>query len=119
MSTTTLLIAFMVTVGAAAFGMVVLLRLARGLPGIPAWSRGSVRVDSARLRTYGVAAVVGVLILLVTRWPLAGLAAGVLVVLGPRGARWRRGGASAVGDDRGHRVVDRVAARHRRRRRRA
>ena len=84
MSTTTLLIAFLVTVGAAAFGMVVLLRLARGLPGIPAWSRGSVRVDSARLRTYGVAAVVGVLILLVTRWPLAGLAAGVLVVLGPR-----------------------------------
>jgi Flp pilus assembly protein TadB len=83
MTPTSLLLGFMVAVGAAAFGIVVLLRLARGRPAFPARSL-RVRIDPTRVRGYATAAVVGVLVLVLTRWPLAGVAACALVLLGPR-----------------------------------
>jgi tight adherence protein B len=79
-----LLLGFMTAVGAAAFGVVALLRLARGRSAFPSWSGAFLRFDPVRLRTYAAALAAAVLILLLTRWPLAGLAAGVLVLLGPR-----------------------------------
>ena len=83
MTPTSLLLGFIVAVGAAAFGIVALLRLARGRPAFPARSLRP-RIDPTRVRGYATAAVVGVLVLVLTRWPLAGVAACVLVLLGPR-----------------------------------
>jgi tight adherence protein B len=97
MSPTLMLVGFMAAIGAAAFGMLSLLRLSRGLPAVPRLSRQSVQVTSAtsarsaRVRACGAAAGAGVVVLLVTRWPLAGVAAMVLVLLGPR----MLGGAAA------------------------
>jgi tight adherence protein B len=84
MTATALMFGFLVAVGAAAVGVVALLRLASGSPALPAWPRGSVRLDPTRLRVVAAAGGAGVVTVVVTRWPLAGLAATALVLLGPR-----------------------------------
>ena len=119
MSTTTLLIAFMVTVGAAAFGMVVLLAAgarAAGHPGLVARIRPGRLGQAADLRRRrGRRCPDPPRDPLAARRPRGRRAGG----LGSAGARRRRGGTRQLATDRGHRVVDGVAARHRRRRRRA
>lgn len=77
--------AFVMVAAALALGVVGLLRLARGHSLVPSrrygWRR---RVDPARLRRVGLAAGAAVAVLLLTRWPTAAVAAGVVVVLWPR-----------------------------------
>jgi len=77
------LVGFMAAVGIAATGIVMIVRLATGGSAVP-----SLRPDLARwkasLRPYTVAVAVGVAVLLLTRWPLAGLAGGAVVGLWPR-----------------------------------
>ncbi len=77
------MVAFVGAVAAAALGGVVLIRLARGHSALPSWPR-SRPVDRPRLRQYGAAAGIGLVVLVVTRWPLAGAAAVALVLLWPR-----------------------------------
>ena len=72
--------AFMLLVAGFALGVMGLVRLACGHSLVP--ERRRVRtVDPAAVRRYGAALSVAVLVLLVTRWPVAALAAGALVVL--------------------------------------
>ena len=94
MTSGVLMLAFMGAVGAATFGVLALLRVARGRTAFPSMSIEAMRIDPRRVRHYGVATGAGLLILVVTRWPLAGLGAAALVLLGPRvlggGAEGRR-----------------------------
>jgi tight adherence protein B len=82
------LVAFMLTAAGFALGVVGLLRLARGLPLLPTRPARAARQvatrDPRRLRSYAMAAAIGAMVLLVTRWPVAGLAAAAMVALGPR-----------------------------------
>ena len=78
------LLAFLLAVTTAALGLLATIRLAGGKPAIPA-VRPQVWTDAAdRLRTLGIAAGAGMVVLLVTRWPLAGVAGGVITYLWPR-----------------------------------
>jgi tight adherence protein B len=77
------MLAFLLAVTAAALGVVATIRLARGKPAVPATSPRAWTVAADRLRKAGLAASAGVVVLLVTRWPLAGLAGGVVVYLWP------------------------------------
>lgn len=75
--------AFLVAVAAAAFGLLAMVRLARGDTAIPA-IRFDHHVDPTKTRQLAIAAAAGVLAILITRWPLAGIAAGAIVYLWPR-----------------------------------
>ena len=80
------LAAFLLMTAAFALGVTGLVRLGRGQPLFPSRPRkeGSRRIDPAVARTLAAALLVGVLVSVATRWPVAGLAAAALVVLGPR-----------------------------------
>ncbi|GAA0985068.1 hypothetical protein ENKNEFLB_01568 [Nocardioides aquaticus] len=84
---------FLAATAVAALGLVAILRLARGQSAVPRLSLGGA-VGRTKTRQVGVAAAVGVAALVLTRWPLAGLASGVIVFLWPRlfggGAAGRR-----------------------------
>ncbi|MGK2876885.1 MAG: type II secretion system F family protein [Nocardioides sp.] len=77
------LLAFLVAVAAAALGLVAMVRLARGVPAVPT-IRFDRHLDPAKTRQLTIAAAAGILAILITRWPLAGLAAGAIVYLWPR-----------------------------------
>lgn len=83
-SATASMLGFVLLVAAAAVGIVGMLRLARGLPLLPPRQRPTWRPDPRVLRSYVVATVVGLVVLLLNRWPVAGLAAAMLVVVWPR-----------------------------------
>jgi len=87
-----LMFGFMLLAGGCALGVVSLVALARGHSLVPQRSTLGTRIDQARLRALGLAAGAGLLALLLTRWPVAALAAAGLVVLAPRVF-----GGSAVG----------------------
>ncbi len=75
---------FLLSVLGTAVGLVAVVHLARGgslVPNQAVHGRGS--RDPERTRRVAVAVAAGLLVLLVTRWPAAGLAAGGLAVLGP------------------------------------
>ena len=74
---------FLITVAAAALGLIALVRLARHQPALSSVRR--VRsVDRAKVRQLACAATVALLAVVLTRWPLAGIAAGAIVLLWPR-----------------------------------
>lgn len=77
------MLGFLIMVAGAALGLLAVIRLARGLAPIPP-VRGRLAIDKARTRQTGIALGVGLAALLVTRWPLAGLAGAVIVWLWPR-----------------------------------
>lgn len=87
------MLGFLVAMAAAALGLIALIRLARGRSALPKLSFAGT-IDPVKTRQVGVAAAVGLVALVLTRWPLAGLAAGVIVLLWPRlfggGAAGRR-----------------------------
>ena len=87
------MLGFLVATAAAALGLVAILRLVRGRSALPKMSLPGT-IDPTRSRQAGVAAAVGLVALVLTRWPLAGLAAGVVVFFWPRlfggGAAGRR-----------------------------
>ena len=97
MSPAALLFAFLTTVAAAVLGVLALLRLARGLPALPQrrprWARTRALLGDRRtVRTVAAALSAGIVVVALTRWPLAGAAAVALVLLWPRVF-----GGSAVG----------------------
>ena len=76
---------FILAVGCATTGLLGVVCLARGVSLLPERRqrhRGS--GDPERLRRFAIGAAVGVVVLLLTRWPAAGIAAGGLTVLWPR-----------------------------------
>jgi tight adherence protein B len=76
---------FLVSVAATAVGLAALLHLARGgslTPTHPSPARH--RRDPGQLRRLAIGAAVGFAVLVLTRWPAAGLAAAGLAVLWPR-----------------------------------
>jgi len=89
----TAMLGFLAAVAAACVGVLAIARLARGKPALPRIeiSRAG---DRAKTRQVVVAVIVGIAAALATRWVLAGIAAGALVVLWPRlfggGAEGRR-----------------------------
>ena len=87
------MLGFLASSAAAALGLVAVLRLARGRRALPKLSLVGT-FDSSKTRQVGLAAAVGLAALVLTRWPLAGLAASVIVFLWPRlfggGAAGRR-----------------------------
>lgn len=79
------MLGFMLMASGFALGVIGLVRLARGRSLVPTRPRFSARrTDPRVLRSYAAAAALGVVVLVATRWPVAGLAAAGLVVLGPR-----------------------------------
>ncbi len=80
-----MMLAFLLAVAAAAFGIVGLLHLVRGGT-LRRTQRQSTRPprDPAQLRRAGLAAALALGVLVVTRWPAAALAAGGLSLLWPR-----------------------------------
>ena len=74
---------FLAAVIAAAAGLVAVVRLASGRSAVPR-IRLSTRLDSSRVRQAGLAVAAGLVALLLTRWPLAGIAAAAIVLLWPR-----------------------------------
>ena len=78
------MLAFMLVVAGFALGVVGVIRLARGHSLFPPRRKVLRAVDPAAVRAYGAALSLAVLVLLVTRWPVAALAAGALVVLWPK-----------------------------------
>ena len=74
---------FLVATAAAALGVMAIFRLTRGHDAFPKMSFHGA-IDRGRARQVGVAAAVGLAALVLTRWPLAGVAAAVIVVLWPR-----------------------------------
>lgn len=93
-------IGFLLAIAAAALGLIAIARLARGQSAMPAVTLDR-RIDPAKVRQLGGAVVVAVGALLVTRWPLAGVVAGVIVFLWPR----LFGGAAA-----GRRQLEKIEA---------
>ena len=77
------LLGFLVATAAAALGLMAILRLARGHDALPKVALAAA-IGRGRARQVGVAAAVGLAALVLTRWPLAGVAAAVIVVLWPR-----------------------------------
>lgn len=87
--------AFLLAVAACVVGVLGLVHLARGGSVLPERRTATRRQrDPAELRRWGLGVAVGLAVLLLTRWPAAGLAAGGLLVLWPRvfggGAAGRR-----------------------------
>jgi tight adherence protein B len=83
---------FLLAVAGVAVGLVALLHLGRGGSLLPAGPRPAhPRRDPAQMRRLLIGLALGLVILLLTRWPAAGIAAGGLAVL------WQRvfGGAAA------------------------
>lgn len=78
------MLAFMALAIGFAVGVVGMARLATGHSLIPARRKLVRRSDPKALRAYAGAAAAGLVVLVLTRWPVAGLAAGGLVILGPR-----------------------------------
>lgn len=78
------MLGFMLLAAGFALGLVGLMQLARGHRLVPARGSATTRVDPNTARRYVIALGVGVLVLLLTRWPAAGLAGTALVLLGPR-----------------------------------
>lgn len=87
------MLAFLLAVAAAALGALGIVRLARGQNALPKMELTHA-LERAKIRQVGVAVAVGLAALLVTRWPLAGIAAGAIVFLWSRlfggGAAGRR-----------------------------
>lgn len=85
--------AFLLAVAAVALGLVMMVRLAQGRSAVPPISFGR-RASKAERRRIVFAATVGLLVLVLTRWPLGGLAAIVVILMWPRlfggGAAGRR-----------------------------
>jgi len=77
------LLGFISAAALAAAGLLMVVRLIGGKPALPDLRPGLVRAK-AWLRPYVAALGVGILVLVLTRLPVAGLAAAVLVLLGPR-----------------------------------
>jgi tight adherence protein B len=87
------MLGFLLAVTAAALGVLAIVRLAGGKPALPK-IEVTPALDRTRTRQFGTALVIGLIALLVTRWPLAGVAAGTIVFFWPRlfggGAAGRR-----------------------------
>lgn len=77
------LLGFLTAAAAAALGLVALVRLARHQPAIPAVHLTRT-VDRAKARQLAFAVAAALLAVLLTRWPLAGIAAAAIVLLWPR-----------------------------------
>jgi Flp pilus assembly protein TadB len=84
MTSVVTMLGFIAAIASIALGLLALARLTRGRSAIPKWSLGHNKLSTDRVRHLGVAAGAGLLVLVVTRWPLAGLGAGVLVFAWPR-----------------------------------
>jgi hypothetical protein len=95
-----MMVGFLLAVAATACGLLVLVRLARGYDAIPIVQTRP-GFDPARARRLAFALVVAVTTVLLTGWPLAALAAGVVVLL----ARRLFGGAAV-----GRRQLEKIAA---------
>lgn len=78
------MIAFIAAVACVALGLMTLLRLARGRSAVPTWSPQHSKLGTDRLRHLGIAVGAGLVVLMLTRWPLAGVGAGILVFAWPR-----------------------------------
>ena len=77
------MLGFLTAVAAAALGLVALTRLALGKPAVPRMQLTRT-VDRAKFRQVGAASAAGLMAILLTRWPLAGIAAAAIVMLWPR-----------------------------------
>ncbi|MDX6310284.1 MAG: hypothetical protein QOI06_3330 [Nocardioidaceae bacterium] len=75
--------AFLLAIAAAALGVLGVVRLARGQSGLPKIELAQT-LDRAKTRQVGAAVAVGLAALVLTRWPLAGITAAVIVFLWPR-----------------------------------
>ena len=95
------MLAFIALVALAALGFVGLMILARGGSLIPTFSASSRVYDSRLIRQVGVAVAIGVIVLVVTRWPSAAIAAVAVSFLWPNIA----GGTSV-----GRRQLEKVEA---------
>lgn len=84
-SSSVLMLGFLLLAAGFALGVVALVRLSGGHSLIPTRRKPqATRRTDPRLRRYAAAAAVGMIVLVLTRWPVAGLAAAGLVVLAPR-----------------------------------
>lgn len=77
------MLGFLLAVVAASLGLLAVVRLSRGISALPGIQLRS-SLDRREARQVGVALIAALVALLVTRWALAGLAAGVVVFLWPR-----------------------------------
>lgn len=77
------MLGFLLAVTAAALGLIAMVRLARGHDALPT-IRVEHRFDATKTRQVGIAFAVAMAALVLTRWPLAAVAAGVIVFLWPR-----------------------------------
>jgi len=77
------MLGFVLAVAAAALGALAIVRLARGQTALPK-IEVTLALDGTKSRHVGVAVAVGLAAMLVTRWPLTGVAAAALVILWPR-----------------------------------
>lgn len=77
------MLGFLLAVMAASLGLLAFARLSRGNSALPSIQLRSY-LDRREARQVGVALIAALVALLVTRWALAGLAAGVVVFLWPR-----------------------------------
>lgn len=88
MTPTVMLVGFMLATAAAALGVVAMLRLAQGQPALPNRAPnangGATRWSRQQRLTVLVALAAGLAVVAATRWPLAGLATVVVVLLWPR-----------------------------------
>lgn len=78
------MIAFIAAVACIALGLMALVQLARGRSIAPTFLFQRTKFGSDRVRHLGISIGAGILVLVLTRWPLAGVAAGVLVFGWPR-----------------------------------
>lgn len=80
------MIGFVLLAMLAALGVVGLVRLARGKALLPVSPGRSTRkpLDVAKVRQVGIAVLVAVVVLAITRWPAAAIAAGVVAFVWPR-----------------------------------
>lgn len=87
------LIGFLLATGCAAAGLLAIVRLARGRTAVPRLSFNA-SFRTPKVRHIGVALAAGVAVVVITRWPFAGMAASAVVLLWPRlfggGAAGRR-----------------------------
>ena len=77
------MLGFLIAIAAACLGLLALLRLSRGMTALPKIQL-TPSLDRQKTRRVGVALLIGVVALLVTRWALAAVAAGAVVYLWPR-----------------------------------
>lgn len=74
---------FLASVAAGALGLIALVRLARRQPVVPSFGLPA-SLNRSTLRQFALAAAAAVVAILLTRWALAGIAAGSIVLLWPR-----------------------------------